>query len=96
MIDDAMMRFYEVVISFFEERELPSQAQLLAYVDHVVDQAIHPWADGCGRGSTALVMWISLLYGNFPCFVDKATHYKNIKDIEAHTVYFQECLERSL
>lgn len=79
-------------------RNTISQATLLAYADHMVDVGIHPWADGCGRNSTTLVMWLSLLTPGWqlPVFGARDEHYANIADLPRHILYFKQCLSRGI
>lgn len=74
-----------------------AQKRILAFVDHMMDGVIHPWADGCGRNATALVMWLSLLPGyKLPIFGSREEHYASLCDLDAHTEYFGRCLERTV
>jgi hypothetical protein len=69
-------------------------SQLMALADCAMDGEIHPWMDGCGRVSTALVMWISRVCGvSPPLFAEtKDGHYRTIRDLEAHAAYYQACI----
>lgn len=71
-----------------------TQAELLAWADHMIDSGIHPWSDGCGRHATATVMWLSMLVSDFtlPIFGTREEHYSTIEDIAGHTRYFKKCL----
>lgn len=71
-----------------------TQAELLAFADHTIESVIHPWADGCGRIATTMVMWLSLIVPGFrlPEFGERDEHYANIRDLVRHTEYFVRCL----
>lgn len=73
-----------------------SSAGILAYADYMIDKAIHPWADGCGRNATAAVMWLALMLDTeyLPVFGSRAEHYEAIQTLETHTIYMQRCLQR--
>ncbi len=73
---------------------LDSLASLLAWVDREHDYIGHPWADGCGRISTALVMWFAIRIpgARLPKFRSKKEHYRDISSLEGHTRYFLKCL----
>ncbi|MBI2109480.1 MAG: hypothetical protein HYT93_04955 [Parcubacteria group bacterium] len=76
-----------------------SQAELLAFADLMIDGEIHPWSDGCGRISTAVVMWLSVVSGcsKLPIFGTREKHYASIREVEgcvAHARYFEACLRR--
>lgn len=91
-LEYAMRNFYATLA-----REIPRhpQKRVLAFADHMMDGVIHPWADGCGRNATALVMWMSFLSGyTLPVFGSRGEHYASICDLDAHTEYFRRCLER--
>ena len=77
-------------------REDGRQDSLLAHADHMIDSAIHPWLDGCGRWATALVMYASIAVVGFrlPRFGTREEHYANIGNLERHTDYFALCLNR--
>jgi len=87
-------RLYKMCLSP-STRTLHKETQLLAYADHMIDGVIHPWIDGCGRNATAMVMWLSIIFPEFklPVFRERNEHYASILDIEAHTRYFELCLE---
>ncbi len=72
-----------------------SVAKLLAWADREMDFIIHPWSDGCGRMSTALVMWLALRVSKvgLPKFGKREKHYKTIKTTTKHTEYFLKCLK---
>ncbi len=67
---------------------------LLATADYMIDGQIHPWADGCGRHSTAVVMWLSLLAPpeGLPIFETREEHYSTIRNLSGHTKYYERCL----
>lgn len=95
----AMDRFYTDLsrkIKMAKSGEI-SQAELLVYADHMIEPEIHPWADGCGRNATATVMWLSLLVPGWqlPVFGTRDEHYENIHNLESHTHYYQQCLDRA-
>lgn len=94
----AMDEFYEDLASkiWFALDGQMSQAELLAYADRTSDSGIHAWADGCGRISTALVMWLSVLAPGFllPLFGSRKEHYNAIQDLNKHTEYYRKCLNR--
>ncbi len=102
-IEVAMDQFYlellaNTILAYFNE--LP-QEELLAWVDYQMEKAIHPWADGCGRTATAIVMWLSLLDPErfrFPVFGTRDEHYAALKagDLQGHAAYYKLCLERDL
>ncbi|MBI5153571.1 MAG: hypothetical protein HZA36_03895 [Parcubacteria group bacterium] len=72
------------------------QAELLAFADLMIDGEIHPWADGCARNATATIMWLSLITSPssplLPVFKSREEHYATIRDLGAHTRYFEQCL----
>ncbi|MBI2056435.1 MAG: hypothetical protein HYT37_03560 [Candidatus Sungbacteria bacterium] len=70
------------------------QSELLAYADFVIDKAIHPWRDGCGRNATAMVMWLSLLQpdASLPLFGSREKHHAAMENLSLHTLYFLSCL----
>lgn len=70
-------------------------AQIMAYADTMMDGEIHPWIDGCGRVSTALVMYIARYLGApLPLFSpNREEHYASITDIGAHKDYFRKAIE---
>ncbi|MBI2099585.1 hypothetical protein HYT45_04255 [Candidatus Uhrbacteria bacterium] len=72
-------------------------AQIMAYADLMMDGEIHPWIDGCGRVSTALVMYIArYLQAPLPLFAPtREEHYASINDIEKHTNYFWDAMMRA-
>jgi hypothetical protein len=72
-------------------------ADVLAYADYMIDGQIHPWADGCGRNATAVLMWLSLLLSHchLPVFGTRDEHYRSIRDLPAHTEYFRRCLTQT-
>lgn len=72
-------------------------AQTMAYADLMMDGEIHPWIDGCGRISTALVMYVArYLEAPLPLFSpNREEHYASINDIGAHTDYFRRAIERA-
>lgn len=80
-----------------EPYPLEQVAKVLAYIDVMQDGEIHPWMDGCGRVSTAHVMWVCAAFGvDPPLFAPtKDEHYANIRDLEAHTQYYLKCFERA-
>jgi len=93
-----MYDFYEELVRRIwhaNGNDIKSLGELLAWVDRSMDLIIHPWADGCGRMSTALVMWISLFVSalQLPRFGDREEHYDAMKDGRTHARYFQRCLE---
>ncbi|OGF81735.1 hypothetical protein A2930_04010 [Candidatus Giovannonibacteria bacterium RIFCSPLOWO2_01_FULL_45_34] len=95
-LESAMDFFYGELVSKIElaVNKQISQAELLAYADHMIDGEIHPWADGCGRSATAAVMWLSLLSLDFvfPVFGERSEHYAAIHDLTEHTKYYECCL----
>lgn len=96
----AMDEFYQELaarIKLALDCRLP-QAELLAYADRMSDSGIHAWADGCGRISTALVMWLSILVPGFtmPLFGTRDEHYQTIQDLAEHTKYYQKCLNKRI
>ena len=70
-------------------------ARLLAWVNRELDFIIHPWADGCGRHATAIVMWVALFVEatRLPRFTERKALYDTIKDLQEHTQFFRQCLE---
>lgn len=94
----AMDDFYLILYSkiLFTLKGEVEQAELLAYADVMSDSRIHAWADGCGRISTALVMWLSALDSkfNFPVFSERFEHYAAIQDLGRHVEYYKVCLTR--
>jgi len=98
-LEFAMDAFYEELGRRIREAKKGriSQEELLAWVDHTIDEEIHPWLDGCGRNATAMIMWISIFVPGFrlPVFGEtKKEHYRRIRDLAGHTEYFRECLSR--
>lgn len=79
-----------------------SLAGFLAWTDYMIDKAIHPWIDGCGRHATAMVMWFSLLAQRqgwnyrLPIFGARDEHYKTIQNFASHINYFEKCLKKEL
>ncbi|MBI2120449.1 MAG: hypothetical protein HYT94_02380 [Parcubacteria group bacterium] len=76
-------------------KSVKSVAILLAWADREMDLVIHPWSDGCGRMSTALVMWLALQVSEvgFPKFSKREEHYTAMKTAMRHTEYFLKCLK---
>jgi hypothetical protein len=74
-----------------------SLVDLLAYADAMSDSRIHAWADGCGRISTALVMWLSFIVADFnlPIFGSREEHYGSIINMECHVEYYKRCFRRN-
>lgn len=97
-LEFAMDKFYEDLVSIVFDSNFAdfSQARLLAFADLEIDGEIHPWADDCGRMSTAAVMWLSLLRPDFrlPVFGSRDEHYAHIRDLELQTDYYRKCLSR--
>ena len=97
-IDLYMDRFYRAlsghVTNAMRDPHSVSQANLLAWADSMIDGVIHPWLDGCGRNSVAMVMWISLVVGGWklPVCAEKKEHYKTIRAPRKHAEYFAACL----
>lgn len=96
----AMDEFYQELVAKIKlalDRRL-LQAELLGYADRMSDSGIHAWADGCGRISTALVMWLSVLVPGFtmPLFGTREEHYQTIQDLAEHTKYYQRCLNKRI
>lgn len=95
-LDAVMESFYTILARKIElyQKGLLRQSELLAYADFVIDKAIHPWRDGCGRNATAMVMWLSLLSPNavLPLFGPREKHHAAMKNISLHTLYFIACL----
>lgn len=79
-----------------EPADLAQSAAIMAYADVMMDGELHPWMDGCGRVSTALVMGIARTLGcPPPLFAEtKDGHYAAIRDLMAHTEYFVAALRR--
>ena len=79
------------MMAYQDVRELP---QILAWTDRMMDFVLHPWADGCGRMSTAAVMWICrvLKAPRYPYFGPRDEHYAAMKKLDTHTAYFERCL----
>ena len=79
-------------------KDIAALPSALAWADRMMDFVIHPWADGCGRMSTALVMWLAGAVTSahertqFPQFQDREEHYRSIKTLDEHTHYFRRCL----
>lgn len=71
-------------------------AAIMAYADVMMDGELHPWMDGCGRVSTALVMCIARALGAAPpLFAEtKDGHYAAIRDLWPHTEYFAAAMLR--
>lgn len=71
-------------------------AAIMAYADVMMDGELHPWMDGCGRVSTALVMCIArALDARPPLFAEtKDGHYATIRDLWPHTEYFAAAMLR--
>lgn len=71
-------------------------AAIMAYADVMMDGELHPWMDGCGRVSTALVMCIArTLAVPAPLFAEtKDGHYATIRELWPHTEYFAAALLR--
>lgn len=69
----------------------------LAWIDREFDRVIHPFADGCGRIATSLVMWFSLAHGGgiLPRFTSREEHYASIDSIDAHTNYYARILRQA-
>lgn len=76
-------------------KSVNSVAKLLAWADREMDFIIHPWSDGCGRLSTALVMWLALRVSEvgLPKFGTREEHYRAMKITTRHTEYFLKCLK---
>lgn len=95
-IESSMSSFYQSLYENIERarRGALCQAGIIAYADFIVDSAIHPWVDGCGRSATALVMWLSLLVpgSRLPLFGARELHHKAIKDLSLHVAYVERCL----
>lgn len=74
-------------------KSVNSVAKLLAWADREMDLVIHPWSDGCGRISTALVMWLALRVSEvgLPKFGIREEHYEAMKTVTGHTEYFLKC-----
>lgn len=93
----AMDKFYREIAEMIKHQRRFSQSKILAYADHMMDGVIHPWADGCGRNATVLVMLLSLLPGHtLPVFGSRDEHYASICNLDAHTEYFERCLKREV
>ncbi|MBI3273844.1 MAG: hypothetical protein HYZ69_01740 [Candidatus Colwellbacteria bacterium] len=95
-LEFAMNKFYMGIAALIDhhQRNFP-QSEILAFADHMMDGVIHPWADGCGRNATALVMWLSLLPGfQLPIFGTREEHYASILNLNLHTEYFRQCLDK--
>lgn len=71
-------------------------AAVMAYADLMMDGELHPWMDGCGRVSTALVMAIARALGAPPpLFAEtKDGHYATIRDLMPHTEYYVAAMRR--
>ena len=77
-------------------------ARMMAWADLMMDGEIHPWMDGCGRVSTALVMWIAAtaharvgIPPAPPLFAEtKDAHYAAIRDYDGHAAYYEIALDR--
>jgi hypothetical protein len=76
--------------------EAGQAAAVMAYADVMMDGELHPWMDGCGRVSTALVMGIARALGAPPpLFAEtKDGHYATIRDLWPHTEYFAQAMLR--
>jgi len=106
LLEPFMSAFYEMLDDMVFAEELsrddgspadPARgAAIMAYADLMMDGELHPWMDGCGRVSTALVMFISRLLGlPPPLFAEtKDLHYAAIRDQWEHTIYYVEALRR--
>ena len=99
-IEPALQWFYRRLAHFAEwaTAEASRQAQLLAFADYMLDAEIHPWADGCGRVATGLVMWLSVLTPAFaiPTFGRREEHYRSFRShsLCEHVDYMVTCLSR--
>jgi hypothetical protein len=96
-----MERFYEhAVKDVLALRGKPftirDVAVRLAEVDLIMDAEVHPWRDGCGRVTTALIMWVSgVLEVAPPLFAETYEgHIATYGDSDAHKAYLMQCLER--
>jgi hypothetical protein len=73
-----------------------SNAEVIAFADYMVDGEIHPFADGCGRVATALIMWLSLVLPSerLPRLRERDEHYAAIRtrDFCKHVRYFETLL----
>jgi len=101
LLERVMDLFYEHVVGdVLVARRHPVDtlgvAVRLAEADLIMDAEVHPWRDGCGRVTTALLMWIAgVLEASPPLFAETYEgHIKTYGDFDAHKVYMQECLER--
>ncbi|HTM67682.1 MAG TPA: hypothetical protein VL426_00125 [Candidatus Binatia bacterium] len=79
-----------------EPADLAQGAAIMAYADLMMDGELHPWMDGCGRVSTALVMAVARSLGlPPPLFAEtKDGHYATIRDLMPHTEYFVAAMRR--
>lgn len=96
-LETAMQKFYETLHALIQRERgalKTNEARLLAFADVELDGEIHPWLDGCGRLSTAVVMWLSLLNPDWyiPVFQERDEHYRCIHNLGGHTEYFERCL----
>ncbi len=107
MLEPLMDEFYgmweERLSEIREMREIHVEphpadlAQMMSYVDVMMDGELHPWMDGCGRVCTAAVMWIAAVHGSTPPLFapTKDEHYKDIRDLDKQAEYFLQCFGRA-
>lgn len=111
LLEVAMDEFYARLGHFVRrvsEGEITRRARvtmvacMMAWADLMMDGEIHPWMDGCGRVSTALVMWLAAtaharvgLPIAPPLFAEsKDAHYAAIRHLDDHTAYYEVALDR--
>ncbi len=97
LIHDCLDRFYGSLQTRMDASGNEEAAvATMAYVDHVMDGVIHPWRDGCGRVSTALVMLLAGRTRTFPLFAETFEgHRVTLGDAEGHLAYFRACVIRA-
>lgn len=101
LLEEQMEHFYvrlaELLGTAQKRKSWKDALNALAYADLMMDGELRPWLDGCGRVTTALVMWLSRVTGvALPLFAEsKEVHKMTIRDLDRHVQYFVKCIRNA-